>query len=454
VSPRYQGSGSSLINPARMEQALEEMRKYAPGCSYSPGYQADRPDEALIGQACDAAAQADVAVVFAGLPPQYESEGFDREHMRIPESHNELIRRVAAANPHTVVVLMKGAPVEMPWADSAKAILDAYLGGQGGSGGIADVLFGLVNPSGKLAETIPIKLQDGLSSRYFPMGPVTVEYRESVFVGYRWYDSARVPIKFPFGHGLSYTSFEYADLALDRQKAKAGEAVTASLTVRNAGSTAGDEVVQLYVRDVESTAYRPEKELKGFEKVFLLPGEERRVSFTLGKRAFACYNASLPGWHVESGEFELLAGSSSADIRLKAVVHVESDLPGVTLPSFKSAAPEYYDLALAAGGISEGSFEAVYGKALPAGSLPNRARFTLTSSVDDVRHTMPGRFLYRMMVFGMGKMAGPHPDKLVMKMMERFVGEMPLRNLVVMSGGKFPMGMMKFLLGWMNVGRK
>lgn len=453
VTPRYQGSGSSLINPARMENALEEMRKYSPACSYAPGYQTDVPDEAMIEQACAAASEADVAVVFAGLPPEYESEGFDREHMRMPESHNELIRRVAEANPRTVAVLMNGSPVEMPWAGGVMAILEAYLGGQAGGGAVADVLYGIVNPSGKLAETVPFALEDSLSSRFFPMGPHTVEYRESLYVGYRWHDTARVPVLYPFGHGLSYTTFEYTGISVSKDAIIAGEPVAVTVSVKNTGAVAGGEVIQLYVRDVESTAFRPDKELKGFEKVHLMPGELRSVTITLDQRAFAYYNTAISDWYVESGDFELLAGASSADIRLKATVHVESDRPEAAMPDLRNSAPEYYDVN-ADTCISDRAFEAVYGKKLPTGEKPANAKFSLNSSVEEVRRTLPGRILYRAMAGMMGKMMGPNPDKLMRKMMERFMGEMPLRNLVVMSGGKFPQGLMNFLLGWMNVGRK
>lgn len=454
-TPRYQGSGSSLINPARMECAWEEMLKYAPECTYSAGYRLDTEevDEQMIAEACTAAKAADAAVIFAGLTPEFESEGFDREHMRMPENHNELIRHVAQANPNTVVVLSKGAPVEMPWVDDVKAVLDGYLGGQAGGGGIADILFGKVNPSGKLAETQPLKLEDALSSRYFPMGPNTVQYRESLYVGYRWFDAAKVPVQFPFGHGLSYTSFEYSYLTVDRKKLNCGDGITVSLTVKNSGDVAGAEVVELYVHDVKATAFRPEKELNGFAKVFLKPGEQTCVSFRLDKRSFAYYNTAIQDWHVESGDFELLVGASSADIRLKETVWVQSDAPDAPIPDLRDSAPSYYEPARAADGIADGEFAAVYGRAPSTGRDAN-ARYTLLSTLGDVRHTLAGKFLYNMMAFGMKKIMGPGESKLEIKMMEKMMDDMPLRNLVTMSGGKFTPGLMRFFLRMMNVGRK
>jgi beta-glucosidase len=455
-SPRYQGSGSSRINPQRLDCAWDEMRKLAPGCVYAPGYRldTDKPDEKMIAEACAAAKAADAAVVFAGLPHEYEAEGFDRVHMRMPEAHNELIRRVAEANPDTAVVLMNGAPVEMPWADSAKAILDLYLGGEAGGGAAADLLFGIKNPCGKLAETVPVRLEDALSSRYFPQGPKTVEYRESLYVGYRWFDAAKLPVRFPFGHGLSYTAFEYSDISVGKKRLGCNDGLIVSLTVCNAGKQAGAETVQLYVRDVESRAFRPEKELKGFEKVRLEPGEEKRVTFSLDKRAFAYWNPETSGWHVESGEFEILIGASSRDIRLRETVYVESDAPDAPVPDLRKAAPAYYDAAKLKQGIADAEFEALYGRKLPlAGRLP-RQRLTPTDTLDDARATLIGKLLYTIAYLAVKNVTGAGRDALGKKIAARFAGDLPLKNLVSMSGGVISQGLMNVLIKMMNVGRR
>jgi beta-glucosidase len=290
-NPRYQGAGSSRVNPASLDNAFDALRGLGADAEYAAGY-ALGPEStdiggALIAEAVLLAGKKDAAVIFAGLPDEYESEGYDRTDMDLPKSHNELIEAVAAANPNTVVVLQLGSPVIMPWASKVRAILVAYLGGQAGGGGIADVLLGRVNPGGKLAETWPLSLAGVPSYRYFGGDKVT-EYRESIFAGYRYYDTAGAEPAYPFGHGLSYTGFTYSDLRLNQSRFKPGETVTAGLTVHNSGNYDGAEIVQLYIeREGDSKIFRAKKELKGFEKVFLKSGESTDVNFTLDDRSFA-----------------------------------------------------------------------------------------------------------------------------------------------------------------------
>lgn len=326
---RYQGGGSSHINPTKLDVPYDEILKLVEDPSnvlYCDGYDLESEEikEELINEAKEIARNSDVAVIFAGLPENYESEGFDRENMCMPESHNKLIEEVAKVQPNVVVVLFNGAPVEMPWIDRVKGLFEAYLGGQAVGGAVAELLFGKANPSGKLAETFPKKLAHNPSHPYFPGEDDKVEYREGIFVGYRYYDKKEIEPLFPFGFGLSYTKFEYSDLKVDKKQAKDTDTITVSVKVKNVGNMAGKEVVQLYVRDVESSVIRPEKELKGFEKVELKPGEEKTVTFVLDKRSFAYYNIDIKDWYVESGDFEILIGRSSRDIVLKETVKIES----------------------------------------------------------------------------------------------------------------------------------
>jgi len=326
---RYQGGGSSHINPTRLDVPYDEIIKLVEDPSnvfYCDGYDLESEEikEELINEAKEIARNSDVAVIFAGLPENYESEGFDRENMYMPESHNKLIEEVAKVQPNVVVVLFNGAPVEMPWIDRVKGLFEAYLGGQAVGGAVAELLFGKANPSGKLAETFPKKLAHNPSHPYFPGEDDKVEYREGIFVGYRYYDKKEIEPLFPFGFGLSYTKFEYSDLKVDKKQAKDTDTITVSVKVKNTGNMTGKEVVQLYVRDVESSVIRPEKELKGFEKVELKPGEEKTVTFVLDKRSFAYYNTDIKDWYVESGDFEILIGRSSRDIVLKETVKIES----------------------------------------------------------------------------------------------------------------------------------
>ncbi|WP_068786264.1 glycoside hydrolase family 3 C-terminal domain-containing protein [Paenibacillus phocaensis] len=327
--PRYQGGGSSHVNPTRLDLALEEMGKIAGDRTtlvYSKGFELDRDDvnAELLRDAVRKAENADTAVLFIGLPDRYESEGYDRTHMRLPANQVAVLEAVAQAQPNLVVVLSNGSPVEMPWIGKAKAVLEGYLGGQAAGGAVADLLFGEANPSGKLAETFPVRLQDNPSYLFFPGEGDRVEYREGIFVGYRYYDTKEVEPLFPFGHGLSYTSFEYADLKLDKNRMRDDDQLTVSLQVTNTGNRAGQEIVQLYVRDVDSSVIRPDKELKGFCKVELQPGETQTVVFELDKSAFAYYETRLNDWHAESGEYRILIGKSSREIVLEAAVEVDS----------------------------------------------------------------------------------------------------------------------------------
>ncbi|WP_242239863.1 glycoside hydrolase family 3 C-terminal domain-containing protein [Bacillus cereus group sp. BfR-BA-01309] len=327
--PRYQGGGSSHINPTKLESILEEIKMVSgekTNILFAQGYDlaSDDVDENMINEAKKVAESADTAVLFVGLPDRYESEGFDRKHLQMPKNHVQLIEAIAEVQNNIVVVLSNGAPIEMPWIGKVKGILEGYLGGQALGGAIADILFGDANPSGKLAETFPKVLSDNPSYLNFPGEGDKVEYKEGVFVGYRYYDKKKIEPLFPFGFGLSYTNFEYCNLSIDKKEIKDTDTVSVRVNVRNTGKIAGKEIVQLYIKDVESSMIRPEKELKGFEKVELQPGEEKTVSFTLNKRSFAYYNVEWKDWHVETGEFEILVGKSSKEIVLHDGIFVQS----------------------------------------------------------------------------------------------------------------------------------
>lgn len=317
--PRYQGGGSSHVNSAKRSNPLEA----APaGVVFAQGYREadEEPDRALIDEAVAVARAADAAVVFAGLPERYESEGFDRTTLDMPAAQNALIAAVAAAQPRTVVVLLNGAPVTMPWADDVAAILEMYLPGDGAGEAAVSLLYGRANPSGKLAETFPVKLSDNPSYLNFPGEDDRTEYREGVFVGYRYYDAKELPVRYPFGHGLSYTTFAYSDLALDADAFTEGGELTCALTVTNTGACAGEEIVQLYVAPPAGMRRRPVRELKRFAKVALEPGESTRVAFTLDARALSYYEPLLHAFFAESGAYGIEVGASSRDIRLRATV--------------------------------------------------------------------------------------------------------------------------------------
>lgn len=327
--PRYQGGGSSHVNAWNCSAALDEVKTmehvtYIPGFSMKDADSEEeiRQEKQMLHEAVAAAKEAGIAVIFAGLPDSYESEGFDRKHMGLPENQNQLIQAVAAVQPNTVVVLHNGSPVEMPWVNEVKGILEAYLGGEGVGRATVDILFGKSNPSGKLPETFPLKLSDNPSYLNFPGDTDQVEYKEGIFVGYRYYDKKEMQVLFPFGHGLSYTSFEYSNLKVDKKKCTDEEVCNVTVTITNTGDRFGKEAVQLYVQDVKSCVIRPVKELKGFTKVGLEPGESRDITFSLSKRAWAYYDVNSKGWYTEEGEFRILIGASSRDIRLSETVFV------------------------------------------------------------------------------------------------------------------------------------
>ncbi|QQO08873.1 glycoside hydrolase family 3 C-terminal domain-containing protein [Breznakiella homolactica] len=324
-TPRYQGTGSSRINPRQVDNLCGILEARGIPFTYAPGYisEDDRPDPGLIEAAVSAAREAEAAVVCIGLPESYESEGFDRDHLRLPESHIALLEAVSRVNPNTVVLLSGGSAVEMPWLAHAKALLMLYLAGEAGAAASADLLFGDANPCGKLAETFPRKLEDNPSFRNFPGGEKTVEYRESIYVGYRYYDAAEADVLFPFGYGLSYTAFEYGDLTVSQ----AGGSVTASVRVKNTGTRAGAEAVQFYVSPKNTKVFRPVRELRAFGKVYLQAGEEKNLSVTLGPRAFAYYNPQKGEWITEAGEYILAAAASSRDIRCTAPVSIDGAVP-------------------------------------------------------------------------------------------------------------------------------
>ncbi|MCB9445911.1 MAG: glycoside hydrolase family 3 C-terminal domain-containing protein, partial [Ardenticatenaceae bacterium] len=326
----FQGGGSSHINPTQVDVPFSELHKQAGNAelSFAQGYpEDDSQDKSLIDEAVAIAQTADVALLYLALPSFKESEGYDRADLDLTDHQVALIQAVTAVQPNTVVILNNGAPVVMgEWLDGTAAVLEAWMMGQAGGGAVADVLFGRVNPSGKLAETYPQKLSDTPAHLNFPGENGVVRYGEGLFIGYRYYDSKDVPVLFPFGHGLGYTTFDYSNLKLSADSFKDVDGLTVSVDVKNTGQMAGKEIVQLYVHDQESRLIRPYKELKGFTKVELQPGETKTISFTLNSRAFAYYNPAYQQWVTEDGLFDILVGASATDIRCQAIATLQSTL--------------------------------------------------------------------------------------------------------------------------------
>lgn len=448
-NPRYQGAGSSMINPTRLDKICDVLKDEGIEFTYARGYElnAAHPDEELVEEACRAAEAADVALVFVGLPPSFESEGYDRQDMRMPEAHNELVRRVAEVNPKTVVVLSCGAPVEMPWLDKVKGLLHTYLGGQAWAPAVVDVLFGRVNPSGKLAETYPISLADTPTAKTFAQERHHALYLESIYVGYRYYEAAEKPVMFPFGFGLSYTTFSYSDLSLSQTELREGEELKVRAAITNTGTRPGSEVVQLYVSDVESTVFRPVKELRGFTKVYLEPGETKTVEFTLNMRDFAYYDVHAKDWVVEQGEFKILIGASSQDIRLEGSIYAYGR-EGLQPVDLRLAAPSYYNPAQ---GFTRDEFSLLYGGDVPDDVPVSRPNFDANSTLEDISGTLAGRITDRVVGMAVRKMAGTHdPNDPTYRMVVSIIREAPLRSLVSMSSGAFSPKLMRAIVHWAN----
>ena len=323
LKPRYQGGGSSHINSFKVTSLLDALAGEK-NFTYAQGYaiKSEATDSSLLAEAVAAAKAADKAVVVAGLPDSFESEGYDRAHMRMPDNQASLIEAVAKANPNTVVLLYNGSPVEMPWIDSVKGVIEGYLGGQNVGFASRAVLYGEVNPCGRLPETLPEHLEDTPCYLTYGGEGNRAEYTEGVFVGYRWYTSKLQPVLFPFGYGLSYTQFQYANLRLSSDNVKDTDPVTVQVDVTNVGAVPGKEVVQLYVAPPKTDLIRPVRELKGFEKVALRPGETKTVSFALDECSFAYWNTTLHDWHVVSGDYDIEICRNAEDVELAANLRV------------------------------------------------------------------------------------------------------------------------------------
>jgi len=448
VHPRYQGTGSSKIQPIKLDNACDELKLLGLDFEYADGYRmdSDLPDPALIGQACRIAKDKEIVYVFAGLSDSYESEGFDRDSLVMPESHVELIQAVSQVNGHVVVVLLGGAPMEMTWADLVQGILLMYLGGETCGGACADLLLGKADPGGRLAESWPFTEEDSPSHGNFPGYPLAVEYREALFIGYRYYDTAKKALRYPFGYGLSYTQFEYDGLILSSKEMKDDGVLTVSCTIKNTGACAGSEVAQLYLSCRDSVIIRAEQELKGFEKVHLAAGESREIRFTLSGRDFAYYNTQIADWHVESGAYEVRIGASSRDIRLSGSLHVDSTLEAI-VPDLRKITPAYYDLTNGLK-VSDEEFTALLGRPIPPRQRQKGSAHTLDSTLTDIQDKWLGRVLWNMLNKQVKKLGEDSPDIKIMA--EKMLPDLPLRFLIMLSPGSIKLPQVEGLVEILN----
>ncbi|SHO52472.1 glycoside hydrolase family 3 C-terminal domain-containing protein [Anaerocolumna xylanovorans] len=449
--PRYQGAGSSRISPIRITSVTDAFDAENISYSFAPGYSSasDEPNEALITEAIGVAKEADVIFAFVGLPDSYESEGFDRTHLNMPKAHTGLIEELIATGKKIVAVISAGGVVNIPWRDKVDSILLMNLSGQNSGYAAYDLLFGDYCPCGKLAETYPLSLTDTPSITHFGTGG-NIEYRESIYVGYRYYDKAQKQVMYPFGHGLSYTAFTYSGLKLSAKKMGDRDTLQVELVVTNTGKWAGKEIVQLYISAPESTVFKPVRELRDFAKVELQIDESKTVTFTLERRAFAYYNVNVKDWFVESGDYRIEIGASSRDIRLHDTVTIESRQEGA-IPDYRAAAPGYYSL-LQPGtyDIPKEQFEAVLGRKVPQERSPRP--FTLNSTLGEIRVHWIGRMMNKQIEKSTMQMfeGGEGNSSDIVKMIQEMAVDMPLRQLGMLSQGKLSVRMVKGLIDIMN----
>lgn len=450
AAPRYQGAGSSVINPTRLDNALDSLKKLGANVTYAKGYEKskDEINDTLFNEAKKAAADADVAVVFVGLTEEFEGEGYDRLNIEMPKSHNALIAEIAKVNSNIAVVLAGGSVINLPWINEVKALLNSGLGGQATGSAVANILTGIVNPSGKTSETYPLSFSDNPTFGNYPGGPVTSEHRESVYIGYRYYDTAKKDVLFPFGFGLSYTTFEYSDLKVSSESAKDTDKISVTFKVTNTGNVDGAEVTQLYIADKSSTIYRPEKELRHFSKVFLKAGETKEVTFELSFRDFAFFNVNSGAFQVESGEFDILVAASSRDIRLVKTINITSDNT-TAIPDYSASAPAYYTADIAS--IDNTQFEAVLGRHLPCAQRDTSKLIDIYCCLDDARHTKWGGKICGLIEGIMSKMGSDANGDG--KMLSAMATQIPIRNFIAMSMGVFSVEMADGLLMILNDGQ-
>lgn len=420
-TPRYQGAGSSVVNPTKLDSTLDVIKQFPLDLvGFAAGYHRTGPaDPALEREAVALAKKADVVLLYIGLDEISESEGLDRPNMRLPKSQTQLLQMVSDANRHVVAVLSGGSAIEMPWIGQCEAIIHGYLGGQAGAPAMLRAILGEVNPSGRLSESYPMRYEDVPSAPYFPSKERNAEYREGLYVGYRYYETVHKPVLFPFGFGLSYTTFAYSGLKADEKQA--------TFTLTNTGGRDGAEVAQLYVSAKCRGVYRPAKELKGFQKVFLKAGESKQVTIPLDDKAFRYFHEKTNRFEVESGEYEILIGASCADIKLSATVAVQGTK--TPLPADASRLPSYMDGNIL--NISDQEFQALLGHPIPDGHWSGQ--LDINDAICQLYYAKRwiGRLVYKVLTGMLDKsMAKGKPDLNIM-----FIYNMPFRGIGKMAGG-------------------
>lgn len=438
-NPRYQGAGSSLINPAKLSNSWEVLsRSGLPIVGYAQGFKRmGGKNDRLLREAVELAEQADTVLLFLGLDEGSEAEGVDRTQLGLRDNQMALLHSLAKVNSNIVVILAGGGAIEMPFVQDVKAIVHTYLGGQGSAEALASILMGDYNPSGKLSETFPIVYGDVSSAPYYPGKEATAEHKEGIFIGYRYFDTVEKPVLFPFGYGLSYTTFAYSDLTVEQNKI--------SFTLTNTGTVAGEEVAQLYIQKIDSSVFRAKRELKGFDKVFLGPGESKRIAIVLEERDFAYYNPTIQDWAVEPGAYEIQIGSSIHSIHL----HDRITLEGISVPCehTKEQFPHYYSGHVHE--VTSAEYHRLLGYEPPSPYWDPKRDLGLNDTIAQAKYkNRIGKMLYSVVKFFNNFFNAINKPLLANNVY--FILNMPFRQIDRFTGGKISRRQILKLLKWIN----
>ena len=394
-NPRYQGAGSSTINPYKIENAYDNLKENNIIFEYAKGYEKieSENDELFRKEAIEIAKKNEIVIIFAGLTENFESEGIDRKNLNIPQNQNKLIEEICKVNKNVIIVLSNGSPILMPWKDKVKAIITGYLGGEAGAKAMINCILGKINPSGKLAETYPKKIEDTPCFENYPGTELTVEYKESIYVGYRFYDTTNIDVLFPFGYGLSYTTFTYSNLKINQKKDK----IIVTFKIKNTGNFKGKEIAQLYISQENPKTFKSKKELKGFEKIELEAREEKEISITLNNDSFEYYNPEIKRWAIEEGTYKILIGKSSRNIELEDKIFIKSNDKNIE----KEYPIKYYKGNIHE--INDKEFEKLLERKIPKRHL-NIEEINEENTLEQIKETKIGQIIYKNQIEKMNRL--------------------------------------------------
>ncbi|MGD9886682.1 MAG: beta-glucosidase [Bacilli bacterium] len=443
--PRIQGGGSSNVNPIKVNNVIDEINNYTHNCKYFRGYtfENDGFDQNLIDEVVHEANLFDKIVLMIGLPEEYETEGIDRRHLSLPQGHLKLVEAVLKVNPHVIITLSMGAPVDIPFEKDVSAIVALHLLGGASGKPVLDILYGQTSPSGRLATTFPLDIKDDPSTANFADGNHSCWYQESLYVGYRYYETFKKPVRYPFGFGLSYTTFAYSDLTVSIPEIRVSGPIEVKVKVKNNGKKAGSEVVLLFVQNNSSPIYKPLRELRAFDKVYLEPKAQKEVVFVLNYQDFAYYDADMKDFHVDKGQYKVQICKNASEVILEETIIKVDNETGFSAPYPSAYNDRNYH-------IEKEDFQKLLGRLLPPKSIVKHRPFTMDATLNDVKHTTFGFILYQIILRKAGKMSKNVTSDWMKQAMKETLTKTPLRTIAVMSGGAISLTQMEGLVDIIN----